>query len=111
MLISPDVRDAINAKITKAELRNLVYKSDVISLLQDGLQKVVNGTTSIDEILRVIDVDDDIGESDIELKNAFIGRTTNHTEPTKEVAKEPTAAPKANNTYTIDSLDENIETL
>ena len=112
LVINQDVKDAIVNSLKKEELRELVYtKADVTSLLQDGLQKVVNGTTSIDEILRVIDVDDDIGESDIELKNAFIGRTTNHTEPTKEVAKEPTAAPKANNTYTIDSLDENIETL
>lgn len=78
--INQDVRDAITNNVRKSELRNLVYnKSDVTSLLQDGLEKVVAGLTSVDEILRVIDVEDDIGEEDTEIKNAFIGKITNDT--------------------------------
>lgn len=74
--INQNIRDAITNNVKKSELRNLVYKkSDVTSLLEDGLEKVVAGLTSVDEILRVIDVDDDIGEDEIELKNAFIGKT------------------------------------
>lgn len=74
--INQNIRDAITNNVKKSELRHLVYKkSDVTSLLEDGLEKVVAGLTSVDEILRVIDVDDDIGEDEIELKNAFIGKT------------------------------------
>ena len=39
---------------------------------------MVAGLTSVDEILRVIDVDDDIGEEDTDIKDAFIGKTTNN---------------------------------
>ena len=35
LLISPEIRDAINARVPKSELRELVYTSDVITLLQD----------------------------------------------------------------------------
>ena len=76
--MNQDIRDAITNSLRKDQLRNLVYnKADVTSLLKDGLEKVVAGLTSIDEILRVIDVDDDIGDEDQEIKNAFIGKTTN----------------------------------
>ena len=60
LLISPDIRDAINAKITKAELRKLVYNSDVITLLQDGLYKVLAGFTSIEEIIKLTEADDEV---------------------------------------------------
>ena len=60
LLISPDIRDAINAKITKAELRKLVYNSDVITLLQDGLYKVLAGFTSIEEIVKLTEADDEV---------------------------------------------------
>ena len=76
--INQDIRDAITNNVRKKELRHLVYdKADVTSLLKDGLEKVVAGFTSIEEILRVIDVKDDIGEDDIEIKNAFIGKGNN----------------------------------
>ena len=81
LIITQEIRDAITNNIRKNELRHLVYdRSDVTSLLKDGLEKVVAGLTSIDEILRVIDVDDDIGEDDEDLKAAFIGKA-----PTPEV--------------------------
>ena len=79
--INQNVRDAITNNIRKNELRHLVYKeSDVTSLLEDGLEKVVAGLTSVEEILRVIDVDDDIGEDEEDIKNAFIGKTTQASE-------------------------------
>ncbi len=79
--INQNVRDAITNNVRKNELRHLVYKeSDVTSLLEDGLEKVVAGLTSVEEILRVIDVDDDIGEDEEDIKNAFIGKTTQASE-------------------------------
>lgn len=58
LLINQDIRDAISAGMRKDELRKLVYNKDVITMLQDGLFKVVAGFTTTDEILKLIEVDD-----------------------------------------------------
>ncbi|MBQ8218918.1 MAG: type II/IV secretion system protein [Bacilli bacterium] len=60
LLISPEIRDAINARISKSELRNLVYSSDVITLLQDGLYKVIAGLTSVSEVIKLTEADDEV---------------------------------------------------
>ena len=60
LLMNDDIRDAITNNMHKDELRKLVYKSDVITLLQDGLIKVVEGETSFSEILKVVDLDNDL---------------------------------------------------
>lgn len=60
LVISPEIRDAINARIPKAELREMVYSGDVITLLQDGLYKVLAGLTSIDEVIKLTEADDEI---------------------------------------------------
>ena len=60
LLISSEIRDAINARTSKSELRNLVYNSDVITLLQDGLYKVIAGFTSVEEIIKLTESDDEI---------------------------------------------------
>lgn len=72
--ITQEIRDAIVGNIRKDELRKLVYTKDSSTLLKDGLMKVIEGFTSIDEILRVIDVNDDFGQDDQELKDAVIGK-------------------------------------
>ena len=75
--INQEIRDAIVGNIRKDELRKLVYGKDLNTLLKDGLVKVMEGFTSMDEILRVIDVNDDFGEDDQDLKDAIIGKTNN----------------------------------
>lgn len=60
LLISPNIRDAISAKISKAELRELVYRDDVITLLQDGLYKVIAGLTSTEEVIKLVEADDEL---------------------------------------------------
>lgn len=58
--ISDTIRDALaNEKIEKEDIKKLVYESDVITLLQDGLLKVLDGLTSFDEIYRIIEIDTD----------------------------------------------------
>ena len=58
--ISQEIRDALSDDVPKDQLRDLVYgKSDVITMLQDGLQKVVKGFTSFEEILKLIELEDD----------------------------------------------------
>ena len=74
--INQDIRDAIISNIRKDDLRKLVYTKDSSTLLKDGLIKVMEGFTSMDELLRVIDINDDFGQEDDELKDAIIGKNT-----------------------------------
>ena len=76
LTISDEIRDAIANGIPKEELRKLVYTSDTKTLLQDGLIKVLNGLTTIEEILRVVELDDEstkivLGSEKKEEKNIF----------------------------------------
>ena len=59
LLINQDIRDAISAGMRKEELRSLVYNKDVITMLQDGLYKVISGFTTTEEILKQIEVEDE----------------------------------------------------
>ena len=62
LLINEDIRDAIANNVRKEELRKLVYeKSDTTTLLQDGLNKVIEGKTSLEEVLKLIELDDSMG--------------------------------------------------
>lgn len=73
--ITPEIKDSITNNDSKEELRKKVYKNgNTITLLQDGLRKVVNGLTSFEEILRIIDIDEDFGNDDEELKMALLGK-------------------------------------
>ncbi len=82
--INQDIRDAIVNNLRKEELRTLVYGQSDNTLIKDGLTKVMEGITSIDEILRVIDVNDDFGKDEKELKDAVIGKGNNLEEEKKE---------------------------
>ncbi len=63
--ISDEISSAINEVNTdRDELRKLVYGTGkVTTLLQDGLNKVLAGETSFEEIYRVIEIDNDIDDS------------------------------------------------
>lgn len=75
LILNQDIRDAIVGNKSKEEIRNLIYQNkNTISLLDDGLIKVINGLTSFEEVLRVIDIEDDLGEEQKELRNALIGK-------------------------------------
>ena len=58
LLITQEIRDAISNNMPKDDLRNLVYNTDVNTLLQDGLEKVINGYTTFEEIIKLIELDD-----------------------------------------------------
>lgn len=75
LLLNQDIRDAIVNNVPKEKIRDLIYQSgNTTSILDDGLLKVINGLTSFEEVLRVIDIEDDLGEEQKELKNALIGK-------------------------------------
>lgn len=56
--IDDEIRTAIADEfVTKEDLSKMVYTSNVITLLQDGLTKVLDGITCFDEIYKIIDID------------------------------------------------------
>ena len=60
LVLTDEIKDAITANLPKHELRDLVYRGDVVTLLQDGLNKVLLGETTLEEILKIIDLENDV---------------------------------------------------
>lgn len=71
LLINQDIKDAISSNVRKDKLRHLVYNENVISLLQDGIDKVLEGLTTLEELLKIIELDDDSHVKATGLKNAM----------------------------------------
>lgn len=72
LLINQQIRDALAENVSKEALRDMVYNSGVTTLLQDGLNKVVDGETTFSEVIKLIALDDDDKISNnIFLRNAI----------------------------------------
>ena len=71
LVINQEIKDAISSNVKKDNLRHLVYNSDVITLLQDGISKVLNGDTTLEELLKIIELDDDESMHSTGLVNAI----------------------------------------
>lgn len=55
MVADEEIRDAILKKSSAAELRKIAVKNGMMTMLEDGMQKVKSGLTTIEEVLRVIE--------------------------------------------------------
>ncbi len=63
LLISDEIRNAINdPNLPREKLRELVYTSEVTTLLQDGLEKVLEGITTFEEIYKNVAIDNELDE-------------------------------------------------
>ena len=60
LVMNEKIKDAITNGANKNTLRELVYTGDVVTLLQDGLNKVVLGETTFEEILKIVDLENDM---------------------------------------------------
>ena len=63
LLINTEIKDAISNGVKKEVLRELVYSSDVTTLLQDGLEKVLAGYTSFEEVIKLIELEEEVNNS------------------------------------------------
>ena len=61
LIVNQEIKDAISSNLPKDKLRELVYKADVTTLLKDGLEKVAEGLTTFEELLKLIELDNDDG--------------------------------------------------
>ena len=64
LIINDQIRDAITNNAPKKTLRELVYTGEVITLLQDGLNKVIEGESTFVVILKIIDLENDLTNYD-----------------------------------------------
>lgn len=69
LLTNQDIKDAIVLNSDKKYLRKLVYgRGGTTTLFQDGLYKVVSGETSLEEVLKLVEADD---EADTEIEESY----------------------------------------
>ena len=72
LVINQEIRDALSSGMTKENLRTLVYSSDIHSLLQDSLEKVIAGHSTVEEMLKLIELEnDDKLAGELDLKKAL----------------------------------------
>ncbi|MBQ9181516.1 MAG: type II/IV secretion system protein [Bacilli bacterium] len=102
LLINQEIKDAVSSGVKKDVLRELVYKSDVTTLLQDGLEKVVNGITTFEELLKIIELDDDDKlAGNYDLKKALdYTNITQQTQTNQNVNVTPSQTTQQPNSYT-----------
>lgn len=87
--ISDEIRSAITNKKDRKTIRELLYK-DNTPIIINGFNKVLEGTTSFNEIIRITDVKIDLDESQNDIKEYILGNTTT-IETTNEIkVEEPT---------------------
>ena len=109
LLVNQKIKDAISGDIPKNELRNLVYTSDVTTLLEDGLEIVVNGDTTFEEVLRIIELDGTVEhpeekDNKYDLKEALDFTSLSHKKQTEvEVKNETESKLNELSDYTINN--------
>ena len=87
--ITDEIRSAITNKKDRKTIRELLYK-DNTPIIINGFNKVLEGTTSFNEIIRITDVKIDLDESQNDIKEYILGNTTT-IETTNEIkVEEPT---------------------
>lgn len=72
LVIDDKIKNAINKKITKEPLRNMVYQN-ITNIIEDGLNKVLLEETSLNEVIKVADISNDFGYYNDALKKAILG--------------------------------------
>ena len=95
LIINQEIKDAISGNVRKEELRQLVYNGEIVTLIQDGIDKVLKGETTLEELLKLIELDDEEGYKSTGLENALEinefnqqASNENNEESIKEINKE-----------------------
>lgn len=99
LLVNQEIKDAISSNLRKDKLRELVYGNHVTTLLQDGLEKVVQGLTTVEEILKIIELDDDGNNETNGLDEAL--KFTKISQEAKEEYEAEKEKNEKNNGYTM----------
>lgn len=111
LVMNEKIKNAITNGANKNTLRELVYTGDVVTLLQDGLNKVVLGETTFEEILKIVDLENDMTQyNDDNLKTNLIMAQQAHKADNKTNDKPITS--NISSEFKIEKTNnENIETV
>lgn len=113
LMINQEIKDAISENIRKEKLRELVYNSDVITLLQDGLEKVEAGLTTFEELLKIIELEEDeklagsyslkkaLADTSITHNNEAINNPVKNQAPVENQANENYSNSQSNDAYSV----------
>ncbi len=116
LLINPEIREAISRGASKEELRKAIYSENgAKTMLQDGLEKVLAGKTSFEEVIRSIDLEEDlesVKDETIEVKSEPV--KVNEVKEVKEVKSSKPEEVKAeriiiNNEFSPEEVKKLIE--
>jgi type II secretory ATPase GspE/PulE/Tfp pilus assembly ATPase PilB-like protein len=53
MVIDDQIRELISSKATHTQIRDAARKNGMMTLFEDGIKKIEDGITSLDEIISV----------------------------------------------------------
>ena len=111
LLINQEIRDAISSNIRKDELRALVYDSGVTTLLQDGLEKVLEGQTTLEEILKIVELEDDEKEEAFDIIDEI--PDPNNVQPENTLANDMSInnIEKTNNNFVMEDPNKQMDYL
>ena len=82
--ITDEIKSAITNKKDRKTIRNLLYKNNK-TILVDGVNRVIEGDTSFNELIKVIDVKADFTDEEKEIKDYILGNGTPTTDNLVEV--------------------------
>lgn len=109
LFISQEIKDAISEGRSKAELRKFIFSEgkSLTTMLQDGLLKIMAGDTTLEEVLRMVELDDEVLNSYVPYFTEDENAEEVKEEPKEEViasevvsANAPTPAPQSVNPIT-----------
>ena len=118
--ITDEIKSAITNKKTRKEIRELLYKNNN-TILIDGFNHVINGETSFDEIIRIMDIKADFKEEEKEIVDYILGNGIDNkntsftfkTEDSKEsILEEPIITEieqSENEEEIVESIEETVE--
>ena len=110
VIIDDELRSAISNNKDHSLIRKAIYASNQ-SIIQDGLEKVIAGETSFEEIMRVFDIKVDLTDDDDELRQIILGNVDEASLDRINNTPEPNPQPvEAEQTTTSVSDEEKEET-
>lgn len=73
VIIDEDIKKGLSNKKEQKNLRKLLYDNNM-TIIEDGLNRVLNGETTLEEIIRIIDLNNDFDNNADDLKAVIIGQ-------------------------------------
>ena len=106
IIINDELRNAIANNKKSSLIREIIY-SENNSIIQNGLRKAIEGETSFEEIIRILDLNIDFTEEEKDIKDLILGKEKK-SEESKEKNKS-SAKVKENNEVKEDNEIEKTE--